>query len=456
MTPVNALLLCLCLGPCFAQPAPVITLQGAVEQSLKQYPSVRVSEAQIAAAAAQIRLARTNYLPRVDALAQANRATRNNIFGLLLPNSVISPISGPVLGTNNGTSVWGSAVGALVSWEPFDFGLRGANVALAEAGRNRAQAGLARTRFDLAALTADTYLTLLAAGQTVIAAHAAVERAEALRQIVNALVGAELRPGADASRAEAEVAAARTGLIQAEQAVAVAKANLGQLIAQDLSAADIEAGNLLQPAPLEANAAPTLAENPAAQEQNSAIDQARARLKVVERSYFPRFNLQATGYTRGTGALTDGRTLGGVNGLGPNVQNWAVGFTATFPILDLPAVHAREAIEAANLRAETSRYDQVLTELKGRWNAAQATLDGARRIAANAPVQTEAARMTVRQATARYQAGLTNIVEVAEAQRLLAQAEIDDAIARLNVWRAKLAVAAAEGNLEPFLEQARK
>ena len=57
-------------------------------------------------------------------LAQANHATRNNVFGLLLPQGVIPSMSGPVLGTNNLGTAWGSAVGTLVTWEPFDFGLR--------------------------------------------------------------------------------------------------------------------------------------------------------------------------------------------------------------------------------------------------------------------------------------------------------------------------------------------
>ena len=38
--------------------------------------------------------------------------------------TVIPNMSGPVLGTNDGRNVWGSAVGVLVSWEPFDFGRR--------------------------------------------------------------------------------------------------------------------------------------------------------------------------------------------------------------------------------------------------------------------------------------------------------------------------------------------
>ena len=99
-----------------------ITIQQAVDTAIRNYPAITVSQEQIDAASAGIQLARTAYLPRVDSLAQVNRATRNNVFGLLLPQSVLPSISGPVLGTNNAGSVWGSAVGITVNWEPFDFG----------------------------------------------------------------------------------------------------------------------------------------------------------------------------------------------------------------------------------------------------------------------------------------------------------------------------------------------
>jgi outer membrane protein TolC len=44
-------------------------------------------------------------------------------------------------------------------------------------------------------------------------------------------------------------------------------------------------------------------------------------------------------------------------------------------------------------------------------------------------------------------------VEVAEAQRILSQAEIDDALAKLDIWRALLGIATAAGDLQPFLQQ---
>ena len=51
---------------------------------------------------------------------------------------------------------------------------------------------------------------------------------------------------------------------------------------------------------------------------------------------------------------------------------------------------------------------------------------GARRVAENTPIELKAARDTESQARARYQAGLATIVDVAEAQGLLVQAEGED------------------------------
>ncbi len=321
------------------QQAP-LTITAAVENAIRNYPSIRVSQEQINAAAAGIQLARTAYLPRVDALAQVNRATRNNVFGLLLPQSVIPSMSGPVIGTNNFGTAWGSVVGGLVTWEPFDFGLREANVAVASAARNQSEAALKRTQFDVAVSAVNAYLTLAAAQETVRAAQAGVDRAEVILRTTNALVNAELRPGADASRAEAELAAARTQLIQAQQATEIARATLAQFVGGEPNQIDISAPGLLQLPQERPITALDTASNPVSIEQNAVVEQEQAQLRALERTYFPRFYLQGAAYARGTGAELDGRILGGLNGLAPNVQNYAVGFSVDFPILDLPAIRA--------------------------------------------------------------------------------------------------------------------
>src|SRR6185436_2728305 len=116
---------------------------------LKNYPALRAAQAQTQAANAGVELARTSYLPRTDLLWQENRATRNNVFGLLLPQATLPSISGPVLNNTTQASAWGSAGGLLFSWEPFDFGLRKAQVELAHRQSNQAEASENVTRLDV-------------------------------------------------------------------------------------------------------------------------------------------------------------------------------------------------------------------------------------------------------------------------------------------------------------------
>ena len=175
------------------QAGTALTLDAVVEDAAKNYPAIQISQEELTASGARIQVARTAYLPRVDAVAQFNRGTRNNVFGSLLPQGVIPPMSGPVIGTNNGGSVWGSATGLLISWQPFDFGTRSAGVRAAQAGRDRASAANLRTRLEVETASADAYLSVIASLQTQKAAQAAVDNWETLRRSIHALAVAELR-----------------------------------------------------------------------------------------------------------------------------------------------------------------------------------------------------------------------------------------------------------------------
>jgi outer membrane protein TolC len=438
--------------PVFAQTP--LSLSDAVARAEKVYPEVAVSRSQVDAAAAAIRFARTSFLPRLDTIAQVNRATRNNIYGMLLQQPVISPISGPPVTENSATSVFGSAVGLLIDWEPFDFGLRKSRVEMAETTRRRTEASLARTQFEAGSAAADAYLTVLAAQETVKAAMASVERSRILLTAVDALVRAELRPGADAALARSEHAAAQAQVVRGKQAVAEAKAVLAGLIGETPANIAVAEGKLFMMPEEEVKTPDRVNENPVVREQNAVIEEARARLRTLDKQWVPRFSVQATTYARGTGARPDFTTLGGANGLAPDFYNWGVGFSVKFPLLDHAPIREQQAEQAANIRTEENRYKRIVNDLETRRNRALAAVEAAREIARLTPPQLEAAKAAASQAEARYKSGLTTVLEVADTQRILAQAEIDDGLARLNIWRALLALQTAEGDLTPLLRMA--
>src|SRR5215510_6427266 len=342
---------------------------------------------------------------------------------------------------------------AAASGEPFDFGLRKANVGLARAVGKQASANEVVTKLDVSAAAADAFLTLLATDQTLEAAQAGVERAETLNRAVRALVANQLRPGVDASRAEAELASARNHLIQAEQNVELARADLAEAIGEAGADITIEPGPLLELPPAPPLISLNLALHPIAIAQTAAVSTSRAREKLLAHLYFPRFNWQTAIFGRGTGAKLDG-TFDNGQGLYPNTLNWATGLSISFPVFDIFGLRAKRRAETNNTAAEEARYDQVINTLKTQEARARTLVESARRIAENMQVQVRTAQETMTRAKTRYEFGLADITEMTDAQRLLAQTEIDDSVAKIAVWRAMLAAAKLQGDLKPFLQQA--
>lgn len=442
-------------APSQSGPPQMLTLDQAIQYADDHYPAIKAALEQVNASTAEVDIARAAYLPRLDSVWQSNRATANNIFGQLLPQSVIPSLTGPVLPGTSGQSVWGSATGALFSWEAVDFGLRRADVASARASLTEARAGEALTRLDVQNAVAQAYLTLLASKQALTAAQADLDRRNVLLQRVQALVTNQLRAGADASRAQAEQAAAHIRVSQAQQAHAVAQAALGRVLGRS-AAVTIADDALLTRLPPGEPVAGAASAHPLAQLRQAAVAQARAEQDVVARTDRPRILVQSSVFARGSGASADGPFDGGIAGLGLDRANWAAGIQVQFPnVFDFSTLRARKAAAAASERASAAQYDEALLTITSEQQTAAALLQASRAIADDTPVELSAARESETQARARYDAGLASIVDVADAQSLLAQAEVQDRLARIDVWRALLAAAVASGDLTPFVNAVR-
>src|SRR5207249_3068787 len=102
-----------------------------------------------------------------------------------------------------------------------------------------------------------------------------------------------------------------------------------------------------------------------------------------------------------------------------------------------------------------ARRDEAYLAVSSQLATSASVLRGSLKVAQQTPATLAAARAAEQQAAARFKTGLTPVVDVADAERILAQAEIDDAVARLEVRRALLLLARASGDLGPFMTQAR-
>ncbi|HEU5352011.1 MAG TPA: TolC family protein [Terracidiphilus sp.] len=441
-----------------AAPPPVrrFTVPQAVEYALRNYPAVQAAMEQYNAARAGVGLAKTNYLPRLDSVWQGDRGSRESVLGVLLPQSpnILTGTQGGVTAHAN-RPFWTSGAGVLLSWEPFDFGYRGARVQAAQKTAARVEAQVTLTRLGVAAAAAEACLALLADEQRVQAMAADVNRREVFAKSVHALVDAHLRPGADASRADAELATARTRWILAQEESEVGGIALAQLLGLAGTRVEMDPGPMLQvPADAKADEMP-VANHPAAQVERGRVEEEKARIRVLNREYYPHFTTEGLLSARGSGERSDGSVEPGANGLGFSAYNWEAGLTVQMDLTSIFAIHERKRVEVSNRRREEALYTQTLQSLTAQQQTATAQLQGARRVAQNTPIELASSRQGEQQATARFRAGLGTIVDVAEAQSLLAQAEMDDSLARLRIWRALAEQAAANGDLTPFLDAAK-
>lgn len=433
-----------------------LTLEDALNYALQHYPAIRASLERVNSARAGVTLARTQYLPSLNGVYQDSRATQNQVDGIWLPTSINPAVEGPV-GSASGQSYWGSQTAALFSWEPVDFGLRGSVVGQARSVQEKSNADLAITRLEVSTAVANYFFDSLAAHQAVIAAQANVERWQVFNTAVHTLVDNSLRPGADASRADAQLALAKTQLYKAQQAEQAALAMLAALMGTAGTELNLDAGQLLSVPATQSLPASPLAEHPFARDQIAAVREAQAQEKVLSKADYPRVFVQAEGFARGSEISNNGTIIGNANGLAPARGNWIAGVTVTFPnVFDFKALSAQKQMSKAKAETEQALYDKTIQDLTGRVQAALAQLKSAEQIAQQTPIELAAARTAETQSRARYAASLATLVEVADAEGLLAQAEMDDAAARLNVWHSLFGVAYAQGDLQPFLNALRQ
>jgi outer membrane protein len=434
-----------------------LTLDQAVQYATDHFPAIKAALERANSSAAGVDVARAAYLPRLDALWQSLRGTTNNVFGQVLPQSVIPALTGPVLPEASGGSVWSSAAGALLTWEPVDFGLRRATTDAAEAAVARARAEQVLTRLEVQQGVAQAFLAVVGAQRVVTAARADLDRRGVLLTAIRTLVDNQLRPGADGSRAEAERAGAAVRVAQSEQTLAIAQAGLRRALGGPVGPLTIAGDRLVASLPPDDIPPASAVGHPLALVEQAAVAQARTSEQIIAHTNLPRIVLGSSVFGRGSGASPNGTLDGGADGLRLQRGNWSAGVQVVVPnLFGFSERGARKAAAAASERASAAEYDDALLVITGEQETAGAALRGARAVAANTPALLAAARETELRARARYDAGLASIVEVADAQTLLAQAEVQDELARIDVWRALLAVAVARGGLAPFLALARQ
>jgi len=389
--PLIAMMIAAVASPAFAAP---VAMDDLVVRALEQSPSLQAAKAAASAQAESEGVARSNFLPQVGLNAGLSQTT-SVAPGQLSTN----PFS---LGSTSVTlrqSLW-------------TFGKRTAAVNQAEALTDVAEAQASLRAVEVAYGVRQAYLNWVQTSGLETQANEQVRLAETVLSEAQARVKAGVSAQLDVTRAQATLAQAQAALAGAKAATAQARRTLSAAIGQT-ELVDGEPGFPTEPdfarKPLAELEAMALA-HPSLKAVEAQVEQAGAVRQAARASGNPDLSVDASYGLRARDFV--------------GAPNWSAGVTMNWPLFT-PAVNSQvraaegqEASVKANLQ---SRRLEVLRDVDNAYLA----LAGAKERVPAAKAALDAARANQKQAQGRYRAGVGSIIEVADAQALVATAHAD-------------------------------
>ncbi|MBP1771937.1 MAG: outer rane efflux protein [Holophagaceae bacterium] len=426
-----------CQAPAPSAPitgAPVsvsLTLAQAIRTALAQNPRVQQSLLAIAESGEDRRSAAAALLPSVAAQAfgQRNKYNLNAQMGLVVPGfpAEVGPFNWHHVGLEAQVSLFDLSL-----WKKW----RATQHAEAS---TRAQGRAVRE--EVAAIVVGQYLRALRAAASVQAAESRVELADALAKLAESQQKQGVGTKLDTLRAQVQLQTERQRLIQAQTQRTTALAGLGRAL-------DLEPGTRIELTDTLASPAMPVAgfqetfQAGLSQRPEFAVLDAREKAATSLREAAQGLRLPALVATGAYGST-------GLQSL-PSTTTYQVSLGLKVPLFTGGLVSA----QVARARSEEGRVQEARREVKAQVGyeiqVAQAELDATAHEVEVANLAVSLSTEALTQARHRFEAGVSNNIEVINAQDELARANDNQisALYRLNQSRADLA--RATGQLEAF------
>lgn len=410
-------------------PMRAMTLSEALTFARTHQPAVRAAAARIRAQAAQAQVPRAQWYPTLGASAQLFVGTENNTTGSYVsPSFMDIPRIGATRATGSGS--WtpdpSTFVGLGLRQELFDFGRIAAQTAAADAATDVERQRARSVDLDMSFNVEEAYFSVFAAKAIVIASQQAYDRSLVHRDLAKAGVGSGLRSPIELTRAEADLANFDIGRIRAQGGLITAQTVFAATVGVPDPALDVSQA---PPAPSELpnlSSALSRAEksDPLLLEAVAELRAAEQGTRAIDAELRPNLSLTGTLSGRAGSAVPSGTgTLPNGSGFVPSVPNWDVGVVLSWPLFD-GTISARGAASRARERVQTEQIGLIREQEHAAIRQAYAAVTVARTVLPGLQRAVDASHANYAQADARFKAGLGTSVELADAEALRAEAEI--------------------------------
>jgi outer membrane protein len=423
---------------------PKMTLGAALDYALKNQPAVKAALARVAAREADVAVPRGGWLPSVGLTAQVLVGTANNTTASYLTAPFVpTPRVGGTTSVTGSNATWSpqpsTFAGLGLTQQLFDFGRITAEVAAADSLLGAERRNAEAQALDVRLGVEEAYFAVYSAKAILTASEDAWERARLHFDMVRVGVASGLRPPIDETRLQAELARYEVLKIRDRGSVRIAQTLFAAAVGRPEPALDIADR---PPAPAELPSLDIAVQR--ALQREPALQAAFARIRAQEdatRAAFaqlrPDFLLAGTLNGRAGGSQpSGGASVPEGNGWIPSVPNWQVAIVLSWPLFD-GSLWARGR---ASEQLETVRREEaalVQQQLVARVDSAYVTVVVAREALPRLQASVEAARANYAQAEARFGAGLTTAVELADAASLWIEAQTGQALGEFELARSR-------------------
>jgi len=405
-----------------------LTFRQAIDTALREHPAIKQFRENMFAAREGIGMARSAYFPQVSLsgnyfYGNAFARSAKGASGITAPGAVSANVN--LQPTVDNFYIYQFQANQLL----WDFGKTPAIVAESRAAYGQTEQDYAGTRQQVVLDARTAYFGFLARQRAQKVQEETVRQNQELVRQAQGFFQVGLKAKIDVTKAEANLYQAEAALIQAKNNVELAKVTL--MTALGLKTWPYQqVEDVLevtrQPRPLEELSTTAMQRRPELLKNRYQQDFGQAAISVARAGYFPTFTSTAAYGWQGINY--------------PLPSNWWVGAGVTFPLFE--GLNTTYAISQskAQFRATLENYEvlrqnvtkevtQAYLNVKTGWELIRATKKAL-----------EAARENLRLAWGRYQAGVSTIIEVTDAQVQFSQADLNfvQALYNYRVYEAQL------------------
>jgi outer membrane protein len=426
-----------------------VTLDEALAYARAHQPDLRAALAHVGALRAQAEVPRSAWYPTVGVTAQINLGTTNNTTSsyVSVPYVNLPRISSTRAASPSSATLAprpSTLLGAGLTQEVFDFGRIATQAAADDARAEAEQLSSEALRLVVDYDVEEAYFAVYAAKSVLNASEEAYRRALVHRDLARAGVASGLRPPIEQTRAEALLGHFELGRVRALGGVKGSQALFAAAVGVAEPSLDI-AGTPPSPAELpslEEALSRASAHNPEFLGAVARVTAQEKRTRAIRAEARPNVFLTAALSGAGGGATPSSGDSSPGLGLVPGVPNWDAGLVLSWPLFDA-TINARAGVSRADEATRREEARAVKLKLSAEVEQAHVNAETARDALPVLRRSLEAAVANYAQADARFRSGLGNAVELADAEALRTDAEIQLALGSFEYARARAALGRA-------------